>query len=103
MERENPLTELFDADEIRGACLRTRESGDRIHPLGAPGEKLLSDYLTDRKVDRPLRDVTPIVAKEGRVLWAGGLGMSHQARIQEKTRRTVRLTIKGITEEEPEV
>ena len=40
------------------------------------GRKLLSDYLTDRGVDRPLRDYVPLVARESEVLWAVGAGVS---------------------------
>lgn len=99
LEENDPCTEVFDARLLRGAVLRTRKNGDRIHPLGAPGEKLLSDYLTDRKIDRPLREFLPLVACESRILWACGVGMSHEARIQPDTLRTVRLRINFITEE----
>lgn len=99
LEEKDPCTEIFDAYMLKNAVLRTRKDGDRIHPLGASGEKLLSDYLTDRKIDRPLREFLPLVACESRILWACGVGMSHEARIQPDTLRTVRLKINFITEE----
>lgn len=102
-EKNDPFTEVFNADHLKGAVLRTRKNGDRIRPLGASGEKLLSDYLTDRKIDRPLREFLPLVACENRILWACGVGMSHEARIQTDTLRTVRLRINFITEEQAEV
>lgn len=103
MEADDPSTEIFNAEALAGACLRTRRSGDRIRPLGAPGEKLLSDYLTDRKIDRPIREFLPLVAVESRVLWACGVGMSHEVRIQSEPQRTVRLKIHFITDEKAEV
>ena len=99
IDANDPFTEVFDASALEGACLRTRRSGDRIHPLGAPGERLLSDYLTDKKIDRPLRDVLPLVAVGNHIIWACGIGISHRARIQNDTQRTVRLKIQSITHE----
>lgn len=101
--RGDARTELFAPEALEGAVLRTRRGGDRFHPLGAPGDRLLSDYLTDRKVDRPLRDVLPLVAAGSRVLWVCGVGLSETARVRDERLRSVRLTIKSITDEKAEV
>lgn len=103
MEPDCRQTELADAASLTGAVLRTRRSGDRFHPLGAPGDRLLSDYLTDRKLDRPLRDYQPLLARGNRVLWVCGLGMSEHMRVTDHTRRIVRLSMYPITEEKAEV
>ena len=93
LSRNDPRTELLNPDALRGAVLRTRRPGDRFHPLGAPGDRLLSDYLIDRKIDRPLRDFWPLVAVGNRVLWVCGLGLSQTARLRDERMRCVRLTI----------
>ena len=93
IEPDDPNTELCDPEALRGAVMRTRLSGDRFHPLGAPGDRLLSDYLTDRKVDRPLREVLPLVAVGNRVLWACGAGLSETAKRRDPSGRCVRLTL----------
>ena len=103
MEAQNPMRELADADCLSGAVLRTRRSGDRFHPLGAPGDRLLSDFFTDRKLDRPLRDDWPLLARGNRVLWVCGMGLSEDIRLTNQTRRCVRLTMYPITEEKAEV
>ena len=103
LSRGDPATELFDPRCLEGAVLRARRPGDRFHPLGAPGDRLLSDYLIDRKVDRPLRDYWPLVAVDGRVLWVCGLGLSETARLHDERMRCVRLTIFPITDEKAEV
>ena len=103
IEPENPLVEVVDADALDGAVLRTRRSGDRIHPLGAPGSRLLSDYLTDRRIDRPLRDFIPLIARGGRILWVGGAIIAEEARISGATRMRARITLLPITDENPEV
>lgn len=103
IEPDNPLRECVDADAIEGAALRTRRDGDRFHPLGAPGDRLLSDYLTDRKVERPLRDTLPLVAVGGRVLWVCGVGLSETARVRADSRACARLSIHYMSEKELEV
>ncbi len=60
------------------AVVRTRRPGDRIRPLGC-GDKLLSDYFTDRKLDRPLRDWVPLIAVDKWILWVVGMGISQEA------------------------
>ncbi len=82
--RNDPHRQVLNAAALKGAILRTRRDGDRIRPLGG-GEKLLSDYFTDRKVDRPLRDFIPLVAIENRILWAVGLGISEEAKLTPDT------------------
>ena len=86
----NPAIQVLDADALDGAVLRTRRTGDRFRPLGC-GDRLLSDYLIDRKIDRPLRDALALVARGDRVLWVCGLGISEDAKITPDTRRAVRL------------
>jgi tRNA(Ile)-lysidine synthase len=49
-------TEIYvDANKVMGEItIRTWQEGDRIHPVGVPGSKLVSDVLKDAKV--PLRE-----------------------------------------------
>lgn len=86
----DPMIQVLDAQALEGAVLRTRRPGDRFRPLGC-GDRLLSDFLIDRKVDRPLRDALAIVARGGRALWVCGLGISEDAKIVPETRRALRL------------
>ena len=61
--------------------LRRRLPGDRIHPLGGPGEKSLQDYWVDRHVDRPFRDHLPLLCIRNRVIWSVGVGVGEEARV----------------------
>ena len=72
------MRQVLNPAALAGAVLRTRRPGDHIRPLGC-GDRLLSDYFIDRKVDRPLRDVTPLVAVGDRVHWVIGHGISREA------------------------
>ena len=78
--RDDPRRQVLNPAALDGAVIRTRREGDRIRPLGG-GDRLLSDYLIDKKVDRPLRDAIPLVAVGNRVHWVCGLGISQEASI----------------------
>ncbi|MBR6766835.1 MAG: tRNA lysidine(34) synthetase TilS, partial [Clostridia bacterium] len=90
--KDNPLRQVLRKNALEGAVVRTRRNGDRIRPLGS-GEKLLSDYFTDRKIDRPLRDFVPLIAKDNNILWAAGIGISEDACIQSSMDACISLTI----------
>jgi tRNA(Ile)-lysidine synthase len=80
---QNGFRQVLDAANLQGAELRLRRPGDWISPLGTSGSKSLSDYLIDRKLDRPLRDRLPLVARDSEVLWAVGVGISNRAALRE--------------------
>ena len=61
-------------EQLLGAHMRTRRSGDLFSQTGSSGHKLLRRYLTDRKISRSVRDRLLIVAKGSEVLWIPGVG-----------------------------
>lgn len=80
LERVTPASPPADAftacvplSLLPRCLLRSPRPGDRIHPLGAPGMKPLRRWLTDRKVDRPLRPLLTVLAADDEVLWIPGL------------------------------
>ncbi len=91
--RGDPMRQALEPSAMRGAVLRTRRPGDRIRPLGS-GDKLLSDYFTDRKIDRPLRDCIALAAKGSRVLWVCGVGISEEARITDGSAEAVEFEVR---------
>lgn len=90
--RDDPKRQVLRRDALAGAILRTRRAGDRIRPLGS-GEKLLSDYFTDKKLDRPLRDYVPLVAVDQDILWVVGMGISENARIRSNAETAIQLEL----------
>ena len=63
-------------------ALRAWQPGDRIRPLGAPGEKSMQDYFVDKKVPRPFRPCVPLLCMGSRVIWAVGVGPGEEARTE---------------------
>jgi len=82
---DDPFRQEMDAEALADAVIRTRRNGDVIHPLGAPGRQKLSDYLINRKVDRPLRDVLPLLARGNEILWVMGEGISERVKLKKNS------------------
>ncbi len=85
----------LNAEELQGAVVRTRRNGDVIHPLGAAGRQKLKEYFINRRIDRPLRDVIPLIAKGSRILWVMGEGIAEEAKLTQENGKSVRVTLHG--------
>ena len=71
-----------DADRITGAVFaRSIQAGDQFTPLGMNGSRLLSDYLTDRKIPRFERTM-PILCDETGVVWVAGHTVDERMRVR---------------------
>ena len=79
-----------------GLVVRSRNTADRFFPLGAPGEKKLSDVLIDKKVPKEERD-RPLLCAGDKVLYAAGLGISELVKIQPQTRDILHIQYTGGT------
>ncbi len=88
-------TQVLDTAMLRQAVVRTRHTGDRFAPLNSPGSQPLKQTLIDRSVDRPFRDVLPIVAHAHDALWVVGIAPADGAKITARTARATHLTFTG--------
>ena len=72
--------------------VRLVREGDSFVPFGMKGRKLVSDYLTDRKVNR-LEKARQFVATCGDdIIWLIGHRSDNRYRVTEKTKRILKLT-----------
>ena len=71
---------LLKREELERCCFRTPLPGDTIYPFGAPGQKPLRRFLTDRRLDAPLRPALWLLAETHRILWIPGLAASERLR-----------------------
>ena len=64
----------LDYDKLRfPLTLRHWRHGDRFHPLGMKGSKLLSDFFVDQKfTEAQKRDVFLLVSADNQILWVVG-------------------------------
>lgn len=88
---EGPNVGWMDYDRLPdGLVVRTRQPGDRFHPLGAPGSRKLKEFFIDRKAPREDRMV-PMLTAGDRALFLPGFTIADDVKITGETRRILRV------------
>lgn len=82
---------LMDADAVGFLSVRSRQTGDRLRPLGLGGTKKVQDILVDAKVPVDERDAVPIVCDERGIVWVVGHCIDERVKVTEKTKRVIRI------------
>ncbi|MBR5663639.1 MAG: tRNA lysidine(34) synthetase TilS [Bacteroidales bacterium] len=78
----------IDYDKLK-LPLKTRiwQQGDRFHPLGMRGTKLVSDFFNDNNFTAFQKKITPIlVDSDGQIVWIVGHRIDDRFKITEKTK-----------------
>ena len=76
--------------------VRTRRAGERFFPLGAPGTKKLSDFLTDAKVAPMARERVAVLCDQLGPIWIIGHRIDDRVKITALTRKVLRLRAKPL-------
>jgi len=66
--------------------LRPWEPGDAFVPLGMNGRKKLSDFFTDRKVDRLQRERTLVLCSGEEIVWVVGMRIADPYKVTQTTK-----------------
>lgn len=86
------LEEYVDFQAVRPPLVvRARRTGERFSPLGAPGSKKLSDFLTDAKVAPEARERIAILCDQLGPIWVVGHRIDDRVKLSELTRRVLHL------------
>lgn len=89
------LVKSFDYDKIKGSLsVRSRAEGDYIVPLGMTGKKKIKELFIDCKVPRDERDSIPLISSGKEVLWVAGYKMSNNYKVDENTKKILKLEFK---------
>lgn len=85
----------IDIDKIPDRYLYVRRwrEGDRFVPFGMRGNKNISDFLTDLKMNKNEKDNVFVVCSGSEILWVAGLRGDNRYRIDKSTRRVLKLTL----------
>lgn len=87
--------EWLDYDRVRLPLLvRGRRPGDRFHPLGAPGAKSVSDFLTEQKVEPQVRERTGVLCDQDGPIWIMPLRIDERVKLRPASRRALRLVLR---------
>ena len=79
---------MLDADKVQfPLTLRHWRHGDRFHPLGMKGSKLLSDFFVDQKfTETQKRNVFLLVSAEDEIFWVVGHRIDDRFKVEETTK-----------------
>ncbi len=101
-EKAGPLEEYVDFEAVRlPLVVRPRRSGERFFPLGAPGSKKLSDFLTDAKVEPLARQQVAVLCDHLGPIWIIGHRIDERVKITTLTRRVLHLQARPIESIQP--
>ena len=88
-------TATIDAQKVKfPLVIRRVENGDWMIPFGMKGRKLLSDLMTDRKMNVfEKRRQLVVVDAQGVIVWVAGLRTDQRVAVSEATREVVEVTL----------
>lgn len=86
---------LFDADRVKlPTHLRFWRQGDRFHPFGMRGSRLLSDFFSDSKMTRMERERQWLLCDaDDVILWVVGRRTSSCCAVTSNTQRVLRYSL----------
>ena len=85
----------LDADKLQGELtIRLVLPSDSFQPFGMKGRKLLSDFLTDRKLNIFQKRHQLVLCDSTDICWVVGLRSSERYRVDETTKRVVVVSCK---------
>ena len=93
---KSPNIALLDADKIRfPLTLRHWHHGDRFHPLGMKGSKLLSDFFVDQKfTEWQKQNVWLLVSADNEIFWVVGYRIDDRYKVTKDTKCVFRCELK---------
>lgn len=92
---KEPMRITLDADKVAFplVCRLTKE-GDRFRPFGMRGTKLVSDFLTDRKLDTFSKMRQRVIADaHDSILWLVGLRTAEEGRVTDQTSNVLEISV----------
>lgn len=91
----SPNIACLDADSLEFPLeIRKYQEGDWFCPLGMNSKKLISDFLTDKKVPLNIKKNTQILLSKGSVVWVMGHRIDNRNKVSDKTETVMILEIR---------
>lgn len=89
--KKNPIYAYLDADKVKGELsVRHPKEGDSFAPFGMGGKrKLVSDYLTDQKLNRFEKEKQLLLCDGEEIAWVVGRRSSELYRVDSSTKRVI--------------
>ncbi len=83
----SPDEQLMDAEKLCfPLLLRQYKKGETFYPLGAPGKKKISRFLSDQKIPAIERHRYPLLVSNNRPIAIVGLRVDHRVKVTKTTK-----------------
>ncbi len=91
----SPEVAQLDYDKLTFPLqIRRWQAGDRFHPLGMKGSKLLSDFFVDQKMStRQKEECQVLTTSEDRIVWVIGRRIDDRFKVTDKTKTILKVQI----------
>ena len=91
----SPEVAQLDDDKLTFPLqLRKWQAGDRFHPLGMKGSRLLSDFFKDLKLTTSQKENAHVLlTADGDIVWAVGYRIDDRFKVTETTRTILRVNL----------
>jgi len=90
----NKNVEYIDGDKSgKKLVIRFWRKGDSFHPLGMKQKRKLSDFFIDLKFSTRLKKETPIICKNGKIIWIAGYRLDDQFKISDTTKNIYKIAL----------
>ena len=92
-----PNREFIDRNKVKDKQLLIRrwEDGDVFNPIGMTGNKKISDYLIDEKINNMDKENQLVLTANDEIIWLCGLRLSEKVKIDYNTEEYLELSIKS--------
>ena len=88
----DPSIAWFDTDKLQfPLTIRKWKQGDRFVPFGMKGNKLISDYFIDNKIDRFTKENTWLLLSGDEIIWIIGHRASEKFRVGKACKRILKV------------
>ena len=90
---DNPNTEYIDQHKIKNKKLQLRiwEEGDVFRPLGMSGKQKISDFLTNKKLNRFEKFNQSVLCADNKIIWLCGHRIDDRYKISDETTKFISL------------
>lgn len=91
----SPEVAQLDYDKLTFPLqLRKWQAGDRFHPLGMTGSKLLSDFFVDQKMTTRQKEACRVLTTaNGEIVWVVGRRIDDRFKVTDKTKTILKVRV----------
>jgi len=93
---ENHSVEFIDREKVKfPLILRNWKSGDKFQPLGSSFNRLVSDFLTDLRIEFPRKKDVLVLEQNGEIIAIPNFRISEKYKLTPQTRRVLKIELRN--------